>query len=203
MIEDHVLLGRIRARLEVAVQHSDHEMAQAELASFDRVIARAALGPCVATWPPHTAALRAIRRPILYMAHPVAGDVSDNIARALRWLLWLRRRYTRPAIIAPYIANILAGEDDADPAQRARGLEDNCELVAAISVWRAGSGVILVGGRLSDGMRIEGNATLGLGQPVYDMLELGREPPDDGVQIPDLAYFARGALPPKPAVAVP
>lgn len=114
-------------------------------------------------------------RNVIYMAHPVAptkeeielvcqgagkpelwtesvcakAAMSANIDRALRWLRWLRRSFPETTFIAPWIAAIQSGEDDADPAQREAGLVDCCAVVARCD------GIVLVGGRISSGMRME------------------------------------------------
>jgi len=89
-----------------------------------------------------------------------------NLARAQRWLVWLRRSFPESTFIAPWIAAVLSGEDDNDPAQREAGLID-AEAVAAVC-----TGVILCGGRVSGGMRRESRAA----QRVWD-LTIG-DPPD-------------------------
>lgn len=134
-----------------------------------------------------------MKRIVLYMAHPIRGDVTDNIARALRWLKFLRRKYPAVTFVAPYIASLLSGEDDADPVQRQAGLEDARALIVRLD------GVVLVGGRLTEGMNFEAKACLAPGDllaAVYDMIFLGPEPPI-GVaadMLPPLEWFARGGM---------
>ena len=106
-----------------------------------------------------------------YMAHPVGGDVDNNIARAKRWLRLLTEQAPRCAVIAPWIANIEAGEDDNDPIQRSRGLA-KAALVATRCDY-----VLLVGGRVSDGMVIERDAAKRAGAEIIDLTALGEEPP--------------------------
>lgn len=112
---------------------------------------------------------------IWYLAHPVgaatAREVSANIQRALRWLAWVRREEPKACVIAPWIAAILAGEDDADPKQRERGLVD-AELVASVC-----DGIVLCGGRVSSGMQREITAVTRAGGQVVDLTFLGDEPP--------------------------
>jgi hypothetical protein len=110
---------------------------------------------------------------IWYMAHPVAGAASANAARALRWLAWLRKREPEACIIAPWLAAILAGDDDEDPKQRARGLRESA-LVASQC-----DGVVLVGGVVSEGMQGELDACAENGGMVCDLTALGDEPPSD------------------------
>jgi hypothetical protein len=114
-----------------------------------------------------------IKRQVLSMAHPVSGDVHGNIQRALRWLRYLRRTDTTSAYQAPWIAGIMCGEDDSDPAQRERALLD-CEASAAKC-----DGIVLVGGRVSSGMARERDAVIAAGGSVMDLTALGLEPPGD------------------------
>lgn len=102
------------------------------------------------------------------MAHPVSGDVQGNLARAKRWLAWLLREYPGAVVIAPWIHDIEALPlKDARPADRELGLM-RCETIAARCDL-----VILVGGRISEGMRREA----AVGRDVLDLTTLGEEPP--------------------------
>lgn len=106
-------------------------------------------------------------RAVLYVAHPLGGDVDGNIKRALRWLEWLRRSFPTVTFIAPWIASVMSGEDDSDPAQREAGLVDAETIVDRCS------GVVLVGGRISSGMMRESAAA----RWTSDLTWLGEEPP--------------------------
>jgi hypothetical protein len=118
---------------------------------------------------------------VWYLAHPVAGDVQANVQRALRWLAWLRREEPTACLIAPWLAALLAGEDDTDPAQRERGMRDN------LLVAERCDGIVLVGGRISAGMQRELDLIAHGGGRVCDLVRLGDEPPTDA-QLD--AYFA-------------
>lgn len=106
---------------------------------------------------------------VLFMAHPVAGDVPANLARAKRWLRWLQANASPEAtVIAPWLTAIeVHGENDSDPAQREKGLRRS-ELVA-----QRCDVVLLVGGRVTEGMRREANAC----GTEHDLTFLGEEPP--------------------------
>ena len=58
-------------------------------------------------------------RMVLYVAAPLGAPdragLEANLARAMRWLSWLRRSFPETTFIAPWIAAVLGGEDDADP----------------------------------------------------------------------------------------
>lgn len=88
-------------------------------------------------------------RPAGLVVHASRLCTKDNLDRAMRWLAWLRRSFPETTFIAPWIAAVLSGEDDADPAQREAGLRD------AEAVIERCDGIVLVGPRISDGMRRE------------------------------------------------
>jgi hypothetical protein len=110
-------------------------------------------------------------RLVVYVAHPLgapdAAGLRANLERAMRWLTWLRRTFPETTFIAPWIAAVLAGEDDSDPAQREAGLVD------AVAVIRIVHGVVLCGGRVSTGMQRERLAAM----RTWDLTALGDEPP--------------------------
>lgn len=101
-------------------------------------------------------------RPVLYVCHPVGGDVDGNIKRALRWLSWLSREHPAITFVMPWLAGVLAG-DDGEPAQREAGLRD-CEATVAKL-----DGVVLVGGRVSTGMARERAVAIDHGLEVFDL----------------------------------
>jgi hypothetical protein len=86
--------------------------------------------------------------PLVYMAHPVAGDVPGNLAKAKTWLKWLNAAFPDVAFIAPWIVEIQI-YDDNDPAQREASLTRIC-----VSVQRCDA-LIHVGSRISGGMERE------------------------------------------------
>lgn len=110
-----------------------------------------------------------MRRFVYYMAHPLGGDVDVNMKRAGRWLSWLRRTFPKVTFIAPWIAAVMSGESDDDPAQREAGLVDAVAVVAVCD------GVVMVGGRISSGMERERQAA----SWELDLTDLGDEPPAD------------------------
>lgn len=107
---------------------------------------------------------------VIYFAHPVSGETSP--ARALRWLRWVAAQAPGAAIIAPWLAHICSGADDADPEQRARHLEHDMRVV------RRCDAIVLCGGRISSGMQLEMTEALGVGVVVLDLTHLGAEPPE-------------------------
>lgn len=107
-------------------------------------------------------------RLIWYMAHPYGGS-PENLARARRWLAYLQAELTDCAVIAPWIEQCeQRPDDDASPTLREAGLQWDEAIVRELC-----DGVILVGGRVTPGMRREAEAA----RNVWDRTALGEEPP--------------------------
>ena len=104
---------------------------------------------------------------VVYVAHPLSGPDRDaNIARAARWCAWAFKSGFAP--VADWI--VLASQ--LDESYREPGLRADCALIKRCDeVW-------LVGGRVSEGMRIEAAAAKLVGLSVKDMTALGEEPPE-------------------------
>lgn len=103
---------------------------------------------------------------VVYVAHPLSGPDRDaNIARAARWCAWFFKSGYAP--VADWI--VLASQ--LDESYRERGLVVDCALVKRCDE------LALVGGQVSDGMRIEAACARLVGVPVKDMTALGEEPP--------------------------
>src|SRR5678809_190463 len=75
--------------------------------------------------------------------------IRSSLDRALRWLAWLRAAFPEATFIAPWIATIQSLGGDDSPALREAGLVDDCAVVERCD------GIVLVGCRVSDGMRRE------------------------------------------------
>lgn len=108
---------------------------------------------------------------IYYLAHPVAGDVTDNVARAIRWLRYLMEGDRQSIYIAPWIATIMAIGSEETPDDRRRALDECVEIV------RRCDGIVLVGGQVSRGMELELRAAIDAGREIIDLTTLGKEPP--------------------------
>lgn len=114
---------------------------------------------------------------IYYVAHPLGTGEARlaNLARVKRWLAWLIKTYPDDAFCCPWVAYAESLPDD--PASHARGLNDDLVMLE-----RCG-GLVLCGGELSKGMRVEFMSFFNKkwGGPliphVRDLLELGPEPP--------------------------
>ena len=135
---------------------------------------------------------------LVFMAHPVApyrrkidtgSDVASrrywgerthiltittakNLARAKRWLRALQDAFPTTAIIAPWIT-VCEIYDDANPDDRAENLLRGCYVLGRCDA------IVLVGGRISNGMRIEMDHAILAGLNVYDLTHLGMDPPNE------------------------
>jgi hypothetical protein len=115
-----------------------------------------------------------VTRPVIYFAHPLGGaDVGGNVRRALRWLAWLMVSEPDVAFIAPWLAAAASGADDHDPRARERGLLD------AVAVVERCDGIVLCGGRVSNGMQRETNVAILAGRWVSDLTSIGDHPPSE------------------------
>lgn len=95
-----------------------------------------------------------------------------NVDRALRGLGWVRKAFPDVTFIAPWIAAVLSGENDANPAQREAGLVDACAIVERCT------GIVLYGGRVSSGMMREmGHGQLQVVDFCVANFSCFREPP--------------------------
>lgn len=102
---------------------------------------------------------------IIYVAHPVSGDVHGNIEKVLKWLRWLTAADPSRIYIAPWVGEVQAHFDmDPIPADfYDRVLSDDEEVVCKLD------GILLTGGRMSTGMKRELAAANLAGKKVYDM----------------------------------
>lgn len=96
---------------------------------------------------------------------------TANLARARRWLWWLRS-HTAWSVCAPWIPAVQAAIDNgADEAtERARGLADDLAVLGRCDA------IVLCGGRISAGMAIERDHAIAHGLAVIDLSMAGPEP---------------------------
>jgi hypothetical protein len=114
---------------------------------------------------------------IIYMAHPVhpaeGETVESNLELALAWLKYCHQRFPAWTVFAPWIPDCEI-YDDSDPEQRHAGIERNRRVV------RVCDGVILVGLRISSGMRAEARESFASGGQVFSLAYAGIRHPHDG-----------------------
>lgn len=104
-----------------------------------------------------------IKKPIVYIAHPIGGDVEKNIKRVLAIVRDLSL-VNEVIPFAPYIVDVQS-LDDSKFSERAIGFEHNMQMFLRgfiDEVW-------LYGGRISSGMQIEIDMAKNLSIPVKQM----------------------------------
>lgn len=94
---------------------------------------------------------------VFYVAHPVSGDIDANIANVIGWIHWLTVNDPSRIYIAPWIPEVLAFKDDPLVVQKNQATKDFYDRVLADDMTVVGKldGILLVGGRISEGMSRE------------------------------------------------
>lgn len=114
---------------------------------------------------------------VVYLAHPVRGDVKANLANVRAWLRYFFRRLPDTAVIAPWMGEVEAWEESGhatDPDIMTKALDDDCEVVTRCDA------IVLVGGKISTGMAMERAAALGNREvAIVDLTEWTYPPGDD------------------------
>ena len=99
---------------------------------------------------------------VVYLAHPVGGDVPGNLKSIERWFLWVVRSFN-VAVCVPWYLYVLKLDDEL-PADRQRGMRDDATiLMRCDELW-------LCGDRVSPGMRAEAEVARQYGMPIKNLL---------------------------------
>jgi len=99
---------------------------------------------------------------VVYMAHPVSGDVEGNLAKARVLVRELEETHPDVAIVASWITECEVW-DDANPIERAAGLRRDMAVIGVChELW-------LVGPHVSGGMAMERDHAMALGIPVRNI----------------------------------
>lgn len=109
---------------------------------------------------------------MIFMAHPVAGDVEENLGRAKRWVKWIEDTLN-VVVAATWIVECQI-YDDSDPERRAASFKRNFEVLKRCDeFW-------MVGPYISKGMAEEMEFAQDHEMRVVDFTFLGRfEPPKE------------------------
>ncbi|HUS27587.1 MAG TPA: hypothetical protein VMZ53_03740 [Kofleriaceae bacterium] len=99
-----------------------------------------------------------------------AAIVAFNCARALRWWRWLHLGLPDVTWVMPWYVNVIAN-GEADPVLIERGLRDDCEVA------RRCDALMACGPRISSGMRREAIAAAEVGNELFQIVGVHREPP--------------------------
>lgn len=72
--------------------------------------------------------LNNMKKRIAYIAHPIGGNVEDNL-KSLRRVIYNINKYEKDTVpFCPYYADVVT-LDDNDPLQRARGIENDMAIL--------------------------------------------------------------------------
>lgn len=101
---------------------------------------------------------------IAYIAHPVSGDVSGNIAKIIQICRTVNLEEPDVVPLVPYLSDLYA-LDDNDILERQRGIENDIAVIK--------SGIIkevrLYGDKISKGMKAECDLAILLGIEIRPM----------------------------------
>jgi len=103
---------------------------------------------------------------IIYIAHPIGGDVEGNLKKIAQIAREINLEYPDVVPIAPYYLDCHA-LDDSNPEERQRGILNDSEFFdrkIMDEVW-------LYGDRISEGMSQEIRQANAMGIPVISMSE--------------------------------
>lgn len=96
---------------------------------------------------------------IAYIAHPVGGDVENNLTSIRKIVLKINLEEENTVPFVPYYSDVVS-MDDSNPEQRARGIKNNIHLLQFCDELR------LYGDRISEGMWLEIAKAIELGIPI-------------------------------------
>lgn len=113
---------------------------------------------------------------VVYLAHPVSGDVPGNLAEARLWVRHLETTNPNVAIVATWITECEIF-DDSVPEERAAGFRRNFAILERCDeIW-------LVGTHVSPGMKREKDFAQSKGIPCTNMTAIPREARPDVVTL--------------------
>ena len=99
---------------------------------------------------------------IIYIAHPIGGDVENNLASLRRIIRSINANEPHTVPFCPYYADVVSLNDN-DPAQRARGLRNDMTILSRVGMVDE---LRLYGETISSGMRMEIEQAYYMGIPI-------------------------------------
>lgn len=102
---------------------------------------------------------------IIYIAHPISGDIEANLADLRRIIRRINMEYADVVPLAPYYADIVSLDDNI-PEERERGIKNDTALLERgfiDELW-------LTGPRISFGMSCEKTLAEKQGIPIVDLI---------------------------------
>ena len=99
---------------------------------------------------------------IVYIAHPIGGDVEGNLAKLREVVRGINKHYSNIIPFVPYYSDVVS-MDDNNPADRERGISNNLQVLS--------SGVVdalwVIGDKVTKGMQSEIDTALMNGTPCH------------------------------------
>jgi len=124
-------------------------------------------------------------RPVFYMAHPVTENIDTgsrgpenfktNIARAKKWLAWFMLNDRSRVYIAPWIVEVQLVDEGVLFTSYEEALRDDEEVVRRVD------GLVMVGGKITEGMRREFDVACARSIEIID-ISGWREPPESDTE---------------------
>lgn len=102
---------------------------------------------------------------IVYIAHPISGDVEGNLADIKRIVRKINLEQPDTVPFVPYYSDVVS-LDDSHPLERARGIKNDTEILKRQipdELW-------LTGDRISSGMEAEREIADNYGIPVRNFI---------------------------------
>lgn len=102
-----------------------------------------------------------MKKKLVYIVHPIKGDVMDNVERILRIVRDINLNCKNVIPFAPYLADVLALNDD-NPEERKRGIRNDKYILASgivDEIW-------VYGDRVTQGMSDEIKLAFKLDIPI-------------------------------------
>lgn len=101
---------------------------------------------------------------VVYIAHPIGGDVEGNLAKIRSIVRWVNLKEKDTIPFVPYYSDV-ASLDDENPTERAKGFKNNLHLIQYCDELR------LYGNKISKGMIVEIERAKELQIPIKPMTE--------------------------------
>ena len=106
-----------------------------------------------------------MKKKICYIAHPIGGDVHNNLADLRRIIRLINSTEPNVVPFCPYYSDVVSLDDNI-PEERQRGIEnDHAILCSGIvdELW-------LTGVKFSAGMQVEAELAKEMGIPIINLI---------------------------------
>ncbi len=102
---------------------------------------------------------------IIYIAHPISGDIEENLSDIRRIVRKVNIENADVVPLVPYYADVVSLDDNI-PEERRRGIENDIAVLKSGCIQE----LWLTGNKFSYGMQQEAKLATELGIPVIDKI---------------------------------